>query len=90
MFRTPWNAFPDFTVKFAQYVGIKYSALAYWLQSRRGHRLLKAGTDTEADKSNRGWIGAMLENGSQPRVPAVGIIVGERSHRISSRGLGID
>src|SRR6202030_3244108 len=34
-------------VKFAQYVGIKYSTLAYWLQSRRRHRrreklLLKA------------------------------------------------
>ena len=25
-------------VKFAQYVGIKYSTLAYWLQSRRRHR----------------------------------------------------
>ncbi|MGA8479148.1 MAG: hypothetical protein WB696_14440, partial [Chthoniobacterales bacterium] len=40
-------------VKFAQYVGIKYSTLAYWLQSRRCHRqreklLLKAGADTEA------------------------------------------
>src|ERR1700726_1465108 len=33
--------------KFAQYVGIKYSTLSYWLQSRRRHRerkklLLKA------------------------------------------------
>ena len=25
-------------VKFAQYVGIQYSTLAYWLQSRRRHR----------------------------------------------------
>ena len=25
-------------VKFAQYVGMKYSTLAYWLQSRRRHR----------------------------------------------------
>ena len=36
-------------VKFAHYVGIKYSTLAYWLQSRRRHRdreklLPKAGT----------------------------------------------
>jgi hypothetical protein len=65
-------------VKFAQYVGIKYSTLAYWLQSRRRHRareklLLKAGTDTEAGKSHGGWIEAVLENGSQPRVPAGGL-----------------
>ena len=46
-------------VKFAQYVGIKYSTLAYWLQSRRRHRqreklLLKAGANTEAGQSNGG------------------------------------
>ena len=40
-------------VKFAQYVGIKYSTLAYWLQSRRRHRrreklLLKAGAKTRS------------------------------------------
>jgi hypothetical protein len=61
-------------VKFAQYVGIKYSTLAYWLQSRRRHRrreklLLKAGLDTEAGKSTGGWIEAVVE-GSPPRVPA--------------------
>ncbi len=61
-------------VKFAQYVGIKYSTLAYWLQSRRRHRereklLMKAGADTEAGRSNGGWIEAVVEKGSQPRVP---------------------
>ena len=61
-------------VKFAQYVGIKYSTLAYWLQSRRRHRqreklLLKAGADTEAGKSNGAWIEAVVEKDSQPRVP---------------------
>ena|ERR1700755_60592 len=65
-------------VKFAQYVGIKYSTLAYWLQSRRRHRareklLLKAGPDTEAVKNNGEWIEAVLENGSQARVPAGGL-----------------
>lgn len=65
-------------VKFAQYVGIKYSTLASWLQNRRRHRdrerlLLKADTDTEAGKSHGGWIEAVLENGSQPRVPAGGL-----------------
>jgi hypothetical protein len=48
-------------VKFAQYVGIKYSKLAYWLQSRRRHRqreklLVKAGADTEPGKSNGGGL----------------------------------
>jgi hypothetical protein len=61
-------------VKFARYVGIKYSTLAYWLQSRRRHRereklLMKAGADTEAGKSNGAWIEAVVENGSPPRVP---------------------
>jgi hypothetical protein len=65
-------------VKFAQYVGIKYSTLASWLQKRRRHRdgeklLLKGGTATEAGKSNKEWIEATLENGSQPRVPAGGL-----------------
>jgi hypothetical protein len=65
-------------VKFAQYVGIKYSTLAYWLQSRKRRRereklLPKAGTDTEAGKSNGGWIEAVLENGSRPRLPAGGL-----------------
>ena len=60
-------------VKFAQYVGIKYSTLAYWLQSRRRHRereklLMKAGADTEVSKSNGAWIEAVVEKGSQSRV----------------------
>ena len=62
-------------VKFAQYVGIKYSTLASWLQSRRRHRqkeksLIKAGAGTEPGKSNGAWIEAVVENASGPRVPA--------------------
>ena len=62
-------------IKFAQYVGIKYSTLAYWLQSRRRHRqkeksLIKAGPDTEPSRSNGGWIEAVVENASGPGVPA--------------------
>src|ERR1700732_2749946 len=65
-------------VKFAQYVGIKYSTLASWLQKRRRRRdreklLLEAGTNPKASKSNGGWIEAVLENGSQRRVPAGGL-----------------
>lgn len=61
-------------VKFAQYVGIKYSTLAYWLQSRRRRRqreksLMKAGADAESGKNNGAWIEAVVENGSAPRVP---------------------
>ena len=46
-------------VKFAQYVGIKYSTLAYWLQSRRRHRqreklLMKAGAEMESGRSKWG------------------------------------
>ena len=62
-------------VKFAQYVGIKYSTLAYWLQRRRQQRrkeksLIKAGADTEAGRSNGGWIEAVVENASVPSVSA--------------------
>jgi hypothetical protein len=65
-------------VKFARYVGIKYSTLAYWLQSRRRHRereksLMKAGADTEAGKNNGAWIEAVVENGSAPRAPIGGL-----------------
>src|ERR1700675_791939 len=61
-------------VKFAQYVGIKYSTLAYWLQRRRRARgqeklLLKAGADTGGGKSTGGWIEAVVEEGAPPRVP---------------------
>src|ERR1700752_417065 len=81
-------------VKFAQYVGIKYSTLAYWLQSRRRHRareklLLKTGPDREAGKSNGGWIEAVGENGSQPPVPAGGLRIyfaGGAYCQISSAG----
>jgi len=50
-------------VKFAQYVGIKYSTLTYWLQRRRQQRqkeksLIKAG------RSNGEWIEAVVENPS--------------------------
>src|ERR1700682_5374970 len=81
-------------VKFAQYVGIKYSTLASWLLKRRRHRdqeklLLKAGTDTAVGKSNGGWIEAVLENGSQPGVPAGGLRIhfaGGAYCQISSAG----
>src|SRR6516225_2603992 len=62
-------------VKFAQYVGIKYSTLAYWQQRRRQQRqkeksLIKAGAEAKARQSNGGWIEAVVENPSGPGVPA--------------------
>jgi hypothetical protein len=62
-------------VKFAQYVGIKYSTLAYWLQRRRQQRrkeksLIKAGADTKPSRSNGTWIEAVVENTSGSGVPA--------------------
>ena len=58
-------------VKFAQYVGIKYSTLAYWLQSRRRHRerersLIKAGAETDAGPSNGGGLKRWLRGGTIP------------------------
>jgi hypothetical protein len=65
-------------VRFAQFVGIKYTTLAYWLRSRRRHRqreklLVKAGADVEADKSHGTWIEAVVENGSRSGQPAGGL-----------------
>ncbi len=45
-------------VRFAQYLGIKYTTLAHWLRSWRRYRqrqelFMKAGADTEPDRSNR-------------------------------------
>src|ERR1700750_3441728 len=66
-------------VKFAQYVGIKYSTLAYWIQSRRRRKrrqeksLIKAGVDAEAGKSNGLWVEAVLEHGSASGMPGAGL-----------------
>ena len=63
-------------VRFAQYLGIKYTTLAHWIRSRRRQRqrerlLMKAGADAEAGKSNGKWIEAVVDkNGSPVRVPS--------------------
>lgn len=58
-------------VKFAKYIGIKYSTFAYWLQSRRERQqkeraLVKAGENAICGKSNGAWVEAVVENGSVP------------------------
>lgn len=66
-------------VRFAQYVGIKYTTLAYWLKRRRQQRqreklLREAGADPEPGRSNGRWIEAVVDknykNGSAARAPA--------------------
>jgi hypothetical protein len=61
-------------VRFAKYVGIKYTTLAYWLKRRRCLRereRLKAEAGKEPAKSNGTWIEAVVEkNGSPARGPA--------------------
>jgi hypothetical protein len=61
-------------VRFAKYVGIKYTTLAYWLKRRRrlGEReKLKAVPGKEPGRSNGAWIEAVVEkNGSAARAPA--------------------
>jgi hypothetical protein len=63
-------------VRFAQYLGIKYTTLAHWIRSRRRQRqreklLLKAGADAEAGRSNGRWIEAVVDkNGSAARGPS--------------------
>jgi hypothetical protein len=61
-------------IKFAQYIGIKYSTLAYWLQRRRQQRqkeksLITADADTKPCRSNGAWIEAVVENASGPSLP---------------------
>jgi hypothetical protein len=63
-------------VRFAKYVGIKYTTLAYWLKGRRRHRereklLMKAEVGTESARSSGTWIEAVVDkNGSPARAPA--------------------
>jgi hypothetical protein len=65
-------------VKFAQYIGVKYSTLAYWLQRRRKQRqkeksLVKAVQGTEAGRSNGAWIEAVVEHPSGPGLASGGL-----------------
>jgi hypothetical protein len=65
-------------VRFAQYAGVKYSTLAYWLRSRRRQRpreklLVKVGAGPEPGQNNRAWIEALVENGSPSGRPAGGL-----------------
>jgi hypothetical protein len=63
-------------VRFAQYLGIKYTTLAHWVRRRRQERekekLLKSGGGaTEPTRSNGKWIEAVFDKeGSPTRGPS--------------------
>jgi hypothetical protein len=63
-------------VRFAQYVGIKYTTLAHWLRRRRRQRqkeklLMNGGGEAEPGRNNSTWIEAVVDkNGSPARAPA--------------------
>src|SRR6516162_791335 len=63
-------------VRFAQYLGIKYTTLAHWIRGWRRQRqreklLVKAGADVEAARSNGRWIEAVVDKNASPtRAPS--------------------
>jgi len=72
-------------VRFAKYVGIKYTTLAYWLKRRRCHRereklLMTAQVGTESGRSSGTWVEAVVDkNGSPARGPAGALRMAEAS-----------
>ena len=63
-------------VRFAQYLGIKYTTLAHWLKRRRQQRqkkklLISGGVETEPTRGHGRWIEAVVDkNGSPTRDPS--------------------
>jgi len=58
-------------VRFAKYVGIKYTTLAYWLKRRRCHRereklMVKAEVGTKSGRSSGTWIEAVVDQNGAP------------------------
>lgn len=66
-----WERSGGSAAQFADYVGIKYSTLANWIQKRRkqaGLRasLLKPGA-VDLSKSHGHWVEAIVEKNSEPK-----------------------
>ena len=63
-------------VRFAQYLGIKYTTLAHWVRRRRQQRqkpklLITGGGQAGPARSNGKWIEAVVDNnGSPTQVPS--------------------
>jgi hypothetical protein len=61
-------------MRFAAYVGIKYSTLASWIQKREGRgqqekSLRRADSGLHSDKGNGTWVEAVIERGPEPKAP---------------------
>jgi hypothetical protein len=66
-----WERSGGSAAQFADYVGIKYSTLASWIQKRRKRAglkksLLKPG-EMDSSKSNGRWIEAIVEKNPEPK-----------------------
>lgn len=58
--------------QFANYIGIKYSTLANWIQKRRKRERLKRSVRRgegreELSQSNGRWVEAVVERGAEPK-----------------------
>ena len=66
-----WERSGGSAAQFADYVGIKYSTLASWIQKRRKQAGLKASLlkpgAVNSNQSNGRWVEAILENNPEPK-----------------------
>jgi hypothetical protein len=66
-----WERSGGSAAQFADYVGIKYSTLASWIQKRRKQAGLKASLlkpgAVDSNQSDGRWVEAILENNPEPK-----------------------
>jgi transposase len=66
-----WERSGGSAAQFADYVGIKYSTLAHWIQKRRKGTGLKKSLPGEGavdlSKSNGRWVEAIVEKNPEPK-----------------------
>jgi hypothetical protein len=66
-----WERSGGSAAQFADYVGIKYSTLAHWIQKRRKRTGLKKSLlrpgEVDSSKSNGRWVEAIVEGNSEPK-----------------------
>jgi len=66
-----WERSGGSAAQFADYVGIKYSTLAHWVQKRRKQVGLKASLlkpdAVDPSKSHGHWVEAIVERNSEPK-----------------------
>ena len=66
-----WERSGGSAAQFADYVGIKYSTLANWIQKRRKQAGLRASSlkpgALDSNQSDGRWVEAILENNPEPK-----------------------